>query len=288
VPRKRAIRNKYAILLRAVVVTFIAVLSAVELPKFWTEDDGFAFYAFDVGQADAFLFHLPEGENILIDAGTRQAGPGLVSRLKRLGVNKIDIAVATHPHEDHIGGMVHVLRAFPVGKFWDSGYNHGSETQRDMLAALRDKRIPYTRPKAGFKETIGGVSIEVLAPVKQIRGSESDANNNSVVLRVAYGNVSFLMTGDMEREERRSVGKFPRANVLKLAHHGSSNGSDEKMLREVSPDVVILSYGRGNSYGHPHPEVTALIRKFGPRSYATEGGEIKITTDGRSLRVRQR
>jgi competence protein ComEC len=95
------------------------------------------------------------------------------------------------------------------------------------------------------------------------------------------------MTGDMEREERRSVGKFPRANVLKLAHHGSSNGTDEKMIREVSPDAVILSYGRGNPYGHPHPAVTALIRKFGLRSYATADGEIRITTDGRALRIRQ-
>jgi competence protein ComEC len=174
-----------------------------------------------------------------------------------------------------------------VGKFWDSGYNHGSETQRDMLSVLRGKKIPFERPKAGFKETIGGASIEVIAPSKPIRGTESDANNNSLVLRVVCDNVSFLMTGDMETEERRSVGKFPRANVLKLAHHGSSNGTDEKMMREVSPDVVILSYGRGNSYGHPHPGVTALIRKFGARSYATADGEIKITTDGRSLSIRQ-
>jgi competence protein ComEC len=286
VPRKRAIRNKHAIPLWALIVLFIAILSAVELPKLRT-GGGFAFYAFDVGQADAFLFHFPKGENVLIDAGAKSSGPALVSRLKRLGVNKIDIAVATHPHEDHIGGMVHVLKAFPVGKFWDSGYNHGSETQRDMLAALRGRKIPYSRPKAGFKETIGGASIEVLAPVKQIRGTESDANNNSVVLRVVYGNVSFLMTGDMESEERRSVGKFPRAGVLKLAHHGSSNGTDEKMLREVSPDVVILSYGRGNSYGHPHREVTSLIRKYGAHSYATADGEIRITTDGRALKIRQ-
>jgi competence protein ComEC len=156
-----------------------------------------------------------------------------------------------------------------------------------MLAVLRGKKIPFERPKSGFKETIGDVNIEVLAPVKQIRGTESDANNNSIVLRIVYGDVAFLMTGDMEKAERASVGRFPRANVLKLAHHGSSNGTDEKMLREVSPDAVILSYGRGNSYGHPHSGVSALIRKFGMRSYATADGEIRITTDGRILKVRQ-
>ncbi|MDR1508209.1 MAG: MBL fold metallo-hydrolase [Synergistaceae bacterium] len=286
-PGKRVKKNKYAILLKAAVILFVAILSAIELPNLWTGDSGFAFYAFDVGQADAFLFHLPDGENILIDAGTRSAGPGLVSRLKRLGVRKIDIVVATHPHEDHIGGMAHILRAFPVGKFWDSGYNHGSDVQRDMLSVLRGRKIRFERPKAGFKETLGGAVIEVLAPVKAMRGSESDANNNSIVLRVVYGDVAFLMTGDMENAERRSVGRFPRATVLKLAHHGSANGTDEKMLKEVSPDAVILTYGRGNSYGHPHGVVVALIRKFGLRSYATADGEIKITTDGRTLKVRQ-
>jgi competence protein ComEC len=284
---KRVKKNKTAFWVRTAVFLFAALLSALELPKLWTPESGFAFYAFDVGQADAFLFHLPGGENILIDAGTRSAGPGLVSRLKRLGVDKIDIAVATHPHEDHIGGMTHVLSAFPVGKFWDSGYNHGSDVQRNMLKSLRDRKVPFERPKSGFKETLGDVTIEVLAPVKNVRGTESDANNSSIVLRVVYGDVAFLMTGDMEKAERASVGKFPRSSVLKLAHHGSSNGTDEKMLKEVSPDAVIYTYGRGNSYGHPHPEVTALVRKFGMRSYATADGEIRITTDGRVLKVRQ-
>ncbi|MDR3076903.1 MAG: MBL fold metallo-hydrolase [Synergistaceae bacterium] len=265
------------------MAVLFVLLSVFELPAL--RSGGLSFYAFDVGQADSFLFRLPDGRNILVDAGTRKSGGALVSRLRRLGVKQIDVAVATHPHEDHIGGMAGVIRAFQVKRFWDSGYSHGSEVQRTMLEAIREKQTRFERPKAGYKEEFGDVSIEVIAPVNAIRGTNSDANNNSIVLRVVYGNVAFLMTGDMETAERRSVKKFPRATVLKLAHHGSSNGTDERVLRDVSPDLVILSYGKGNSYGHPHREVTELIRKFKLRSYATADGEIKITTDGKTLKV---
>jgi competence protein ComEC len=280
---KRNKKNRGAAWITAALIFVFSILSLFELPSSWS--DGMSFYAFDVGQADAFLFHLPGGENILIDAGTRKSAPALVSRLRSLGVKKIDLIVATHPHEDHIGGMQNVIDAFPALRLWDSGYNHGSGVQRAMLQRIRDKKVRFERPKAGHAEKFGDVSIEVIAPVKEIKGSESDANNNSVVVRVVYGDVAFLMTGDMETAERRSVKKFPRATVLKLAHHGSSNGTDERILKEVSPDVVIFSYGAGNSYGHPHKEVTELIRKFKPRSYATVDGEIKITTDGRTLKV---
>jgi competence protein ComEC len=278
-------KSKNASLFTIALVVIFALLSLFELPGKW--DGGLSFYAFDVGQADAFLFHLPDGANILIDAGTRKSGPALVSRLRNLGVEKIDIAVATHPHEDHIGGMADVIKAFPIERFWDSGYNLGSDVQRSMLELLRDRKIRFERPKAGDREILGGVAIDVIAPVKLIRGSRSDANNNSIVLRLAYGNVTFLMTGDMEIAERESVKKFPRAAVLKLAHHGSSNGTDERVFREVSPDVVILTYGIGNSYGHPHRDVVDLIRRFMPRSYATAEGEIKITTDGKTLKIKQ-
>jgi competence protein ComEC len=181
--------------------------------------------------------------------------------------------------------MNDVLEAFEVGRFWDSGYNHGSWIQRSMLGTIRDKKISFERPKAGFSESIGDAVIEVIAPVEGISGTESDANNNSIVLRIVYKDVSFLMTGDMQREERKSVKKFPRATALKIAHHGSANGTDQKLLREVSPDVVIFTYGRNNSYGHPHKKVTDLVRKFGVESLTTADGEVRINTDGRTWTV---
>jgi competence protein ComEC len=254
--------------------------------RFW--DDGLSFYAFDVGQGDSFLFRFPGGENVLIDAGTRRSADRLTAKLRSLGVEKIDILVASHPHEDHIGGMVSVIDAFAIGKIWDSGYNHGSSVQRAMLERARERNIRFGRPRAGFTESLSGARIEVLAPERPISGTESDANNNSLVLRVVYGDVTFLMTGDIEEEGRALVGRFPRASVLKASHHGSRNGTDARLLREVSPDVAILSCGRGNPYGHPHRETMRLFREFGVKTYSTEGGDIKIVSDGKKYEVEAR
>jgi len=284
--RKKSPKNKNAASIKVAFIVIFVILAFFELPSFF--GGGFSFYAFDVGQADAFLFRLPGGENVLVDAGSRKSSQALVSRLRNLGVRRIDLAVATHPHEDHIGGMADVIRAFPVERFWDSGFNYGSEVQSSMLRTLRGRGAKFERPKAGHKENFGDVSIEVIAPVRDISGTESDANNNSLVLRVVYGDVAFLLTGDMEITQRASVKEFPRAAVLKLAHHGSWNGTDERILREVSPDLVILSYGDGNPYGHPHRQVLDLIDRFNLRSRATKDGEIRITTDGRTLKVKTR
>jgi competence protein ComEC len=275
--RKR-VKSKKFIVLQAALLLIAGLFFAALRPGGF--GGGLTLYAFDVGQGDSFLFHFPGGENVLIDAGTRRSADGLVAKLRALGVRKIDILVASHPHEDHIGGMVSVMDAFDVGKIWDSGYNHGSSVQRAMLERAREKGIRFGRPRAGFAERIGSARIEVIAPDAPISGTASDANNNSLVLRVVYGDVAFLMTGDIEGEGRSLVGRFPAASVLKVSHHGSRNGTDSRLLREVSPDIAILSYGRGNSYGHPHREVLSLFRKFGVKAYSTEKGDIKIVTDG--------
>jgi competence protein ComEC len=194
----------------------------------------------DVGQGDSILVQFPDGEDMLIDAGTRDAGQA---------VSKIDILCVTHPHEDHIGGMADVLANFTVEKVWDSGYVHGSKTQERLLQTIKEKGIRYGKPKAGFSQSVGTAKIDVLAPVRELSGTDSDANNNSIVFRISYGKISFLFTGDMEGDERATVGTFPKTTVLKVAHHGSRNGTDRKFLSQVKPQIAIISYAIGNSYG---------------------------------------
>jgi len=242
------------------------------------------FYAIDVGQGDSSLFIFPDGKSMLIDAGTPSSAKALVRYLKECGLRKIDVLVATHPHSDHIGGFPEVIRRFEIGEVWDSGYAHGSDLQIKFYTAIRDKKIPYGRPKRGYTREIGGALVEVLAPAREIKGTKSDANNNSIVLRIVYGDVSFLMTGDMERAERKDISPLPCATVLKAAHHGSRTGTDAQLLRETEPLVIILSYGQGNSYGHPHPEVLRLFSE-NPRvkRFDTSGGTVKLRTDGTSL-----
>lgn len=267
------------------IILLVALFSLIELPGRW--EPGLTFRALDVGQGDSFLFHLPDGENILVDAGTRKTGAELVDKLRRLGVKRIDILVATHPHEDHIGGMTAVINAFPIVKIWDSGYNHGSATQKAMLEAVKEKNIRFGKPKAGFREEIGGVAIEVLGPDAPISGSSSDANNNSLIIRVVYGDVSFLMMADVEGPGRERIKKFPGCTVLKVSHHGSHNGTDDRLMRQAAPEIAVLSYGRDNSYGHPHKKVLDLLKKYGIRTYSTVDGDVIINTDGTTYTVRQ-
>lgn len=246
------------------------------------------YYALDVGQGDCSLFVLPDGRTIVVDAGPRSNAEKTAAYIKSCGVKKIDLLVATHPHEDHIGGMTELLKRFPVKKIWDSGYNHGSKTQRDFYQAVKDRKIPFGRPKRGYSDKMGGVTVEVLAPARALSGTSSDANNNGLILLITYGDISFLMMGDSQKEEQNTVSPLPRATALKAAHHGASNGTDYAMLKTVRPEVVILSYERGNSYGHPHKEVTAAIRKAGVRRFDTADGPVKLRTDGRSITFESR
>lgn len=241
------------------------------------------YYALNVGQGDCSLFILPDGRNVVFDAGPRSNARRTVNYLKSCGVRKIDLLVATHPHEDHIGGMKELLARIPVKQIWDSGYNHGSKVQRDFYQTIKDKKIPFGRPKRGYAAKMGDVTLEVLAPAKALRGTSSDANNNGLIVLVTYGGVSFLMMGDAQKEEQETVSPLPRAAVLKAAHHGAANGTDAALLREVSPDVIVLSYERGNSYGHPHKETTAAIRKADILRFDTADGPVKLRTDGKSV-----
>ncbi len=241
----------------------------------------------DVGQGDSILVEFPNGQDMLVDAGPRSAGPDVVSYLKKRNISRINILVATHPHEDHIGGMQDVLASFPVDKVWDSGYSHGSRTQENFLQTIKDKGIRFGMPKAGFSQMVGDAQIEVLAPVRALSGTNSDANNNSVVLRISYKQTSFLLTGDMESEERSTVSSWPKTTVLKVAHHGSRNGTDKYFLSSLSPKMAIISCARGNSYGHPHASTLSALKDAGVKIYDTEDvGTVVLSSDGKNVTVK--
>lgn len=277
-------KNIKTITLLTLAVVIVASIFAAAPAVFAGEVPNLRFYAIDVGQGDSSLFIFPTGESMLVDAGPQASAKKLATYLKQCGLKKIDILVATHAHSDHIGGMSTIIEQFKIGEVWDSGYAHGSGLQIKFYKAIRDKKIPFGRVRRGYTREIGGAFIEVLGPVVELKGTASDANNNSIVLRVIYGGVSFLMTGDMELEERRTISPLPRATVLKIAHHGSRTGTDAGLLRAVSPLAVVFSYKKGNSYGHPHKEVLELLaHDWRIKRFDTANGTVKFRTDGKKL-----
>lgn len=246
----------------------------------------------DVGQGDSELIVSPDGHAMLVDAGL----PGNVDRvmeaLRSRGVTRLDVAVATHPHNDHIGSMDDIVRQVPIGQFLDSGFNYGSTAQRRLLEAIKERRVPFKLARPGQSYSLGDqVRIAALAPSDPLlTGTDSDPNNNSVVLKVTYGRVRFLLTGDMEEAERRRLydaNADLAAEVYKVAHHGSHNGTDRELLDRVRPRVALISCAIGNDYHHPHAEALEALASAQAAIYRTDlQGTITLTTDGRTWQVR--
>lgn len=234
----------------------------------------------DVGQGDSIFIESANGKTMLVDGGVKGAGQQVVSYLKELGVNKLDIVVATHPDADHIGGLIPVLQSsIDIGQFYDSGKVHTSQTFEEMLTLIDTKNIPYHVPTTGEN-----IAFDDDLTVKVLNANEHATDNNdaSIVLKMVYGNVSFLLTGDAGIAlEKDMLQNDVQATVLKAGHHGSNTSSSEKFIQAVHPEVTVLSYGEGNKYGHPHVEVVERLQAVGSKIYATaEAGTVIVSTDG--------
>ena len=244
-------------------------------------------YFLDVGQGDSSLV-LFRDKVILIDSGEVDMGGRVVSDLQKLGIDHIDLLVATHPHSDHIGGMQDVLAAFPVGKVLDSGMPHTSPLYEHFLETVDAKGIRYVVAEQG--QTIDldpSLSILVLSPPKE--RLDTDLNTNSIVLKISYGTISFLFTGDAGDSAEQALlktGYSPEAQVLKVAHHGSSDATSGAFLARVHPEVAVISVGQDNPYGHPHRETLDALQALVPAIYRTDqDGTILIRSNGASYSV---
>lgn len=268
--------------------------STIALPRDGSPSAGTVFAAsseewplvvhfFDVGQGDAILF---QGEDftILIDAG-RHDRADVVPHLMRAGVHFIDLFIGTHPHADHIGQCAAVVQRFPVGEVWLSGDVHTTLTFERCLDAILESDAGYHEPRAGEVYEIGSARIEVLHPSALTGGF----NDNSIVVRIIYGDVAFLMTGDAEALAEASMvgrGQELSAQVLKVGHHGSRTSSTEAFLRAVRPALAIYSAEKDNPYGHPHKETLRTFAALGIPLYGTDvNGTVRVGTDGREFTV---
>ncbi|MBR3994893.1 MAG: MBL fold metallo-hydrolase [Clostridia bacterium] len=231
----------------------------------------------DAGQADSTFIELGNGQTMLIDAGL--SGYDVVDYIEDLHYESIDYVVATHPHDDHIGGMATVLDSFKIGKMYMPKQAHTISAFDNMLDVIEKKSIDAYTAKAGVNITSSGIlSIDILAPFAD---NYSNLNNCSAVVRITYGKTVLLFTGDAEQViETQLLKSGIDADVLKVGHHGAGSSSAPSFIKAVSPEVAVISCGQGNSYGHPHADTLAILNEVGAKIYRTdEQGTIVVTAD---------
>jgi competence protein ComEC len=260
----------------------------------------FELTTIDVGQGDSLLTAFPSGQLMLVDAG----GIAAFGRTRRVGIDigedvvspylwtrsikHLDVVAMTHAHEDHIGGMVAILKNFRPRELWIGAAGESPGWQRVRKEAY-DLGIPVRRLQQGGPFAYSGATVQVLAPLLEYAATDTPQNNDSLVMRVQFGSTSFLLTGDMEKkieEQLYSEGMLQPSDVLKVGHHGSRTSSTADLLDAVHPAFGLISVGYENSYGHPHALTIAALQAHRVTVYRTdEQGLVRVVSDGRRIRI---
>ena len=237
----------------------------------------------DVGQGDSILIDLGTTE-VLIDAGEKS--PGVTDYLKKYVDGDLEVMVATHPHSDHIGGLLKVLDEFTVDNIWVNGDEATSKTYTDFMATANDEGAQVHEARRGDTIVAGALTFKVLNPIDPLF---DNTNDNSIVLSLSYGSIDFLFTGDAEIDAEASMisaGVLSDIDILKVGHHCSRTASSAAFLNITKPEVAVYMAGVGNTYGHPHQESLTALKNIGATIYGTDkSGTIVIRTDGTSYTI---
>lgn len=250
-----------------------------------TQPNKMLVHYIDVGQGDSILVQV-NNKNLLIDAGPVSNKDNLIYYLDSIGITSLDYIIATHPHEDHIGNMFSIINKYDVGKFYAPKVEHTTSSFEKMVESLivKDLKINVINENIDTIDLGDGTLLTVFSPINE---EYSNLNNYSPIIKIEYGNTSFMFTGDAEKEvesEVLSKNTNLKSDVLKLGHHGSSTSTSPSFFNAVNPSIAIISLGIDNKYGHPSDKTTALLENNNLLVYRTDlDGTIILSSDGTNI-----
>lgn len=284
--------------MKKIIIFLILLFSLTSCAKVNIEDDykksneleniysnNLIIHYIDVGQGDSIFIELPNHKSILIDAGEASSSEKIINYIKDLDYTKIDYVVSTHPHADHIGGLAKVIDTFDIGNIYMPKVVATSKTYENLLTTISNKNLKIKTGKAGV-EIIKEDELEavIVAPNKEKYPSY---NNYSIVVKLIYGNTSYLFTGDAEEISENEIKNNIDVDVLKVGHHGSNTSSSIEFLKRVTPEYAIISVGENNKYNHPSESTIENLKKYTNNIYRTDlNGTIILTSDGEKIEIK--
>lgn len=249
------------------------------------ENSNFEVHFIDVGQADSALIEC-DGETMMIDGGNVADSNVVAAYLKKEDVTELNYVVCSHAHEDHVGGLSGALSVTKADNIYAPKTEANTKAYKNFKKKAEEQNVEIKHPNVGDEIQLGSSTVEFLGPVDE---NGKDLNSTSIVLKITYGNTSFLFTGDAESDEEEEIlnsGADLKSTVLKVGHHGSRTSTSYPFLREVMPQYAVISVEKGNSYGHPNEETLSKLSDAGVEVYRTdESGDIVMTSDGNSINI---
>jgi competence protein ComEC len=263
--KKKNIFNIFIILL--LVITLIYLASFLLTPK----KEGILLHFFDVGQGDATLIEVPQGQKVLIDGGPNDSVISKIDKIIPFYKRKIDVVILTHPHADHVTGLIKVLENYEIGDVYLTGVIHTTPEYLQFLEKLKEKNIPSHQVVAGDTlDFSGGIKMDFLYPKNSLGGKKvENLNNSSIVARLSWGKESALFTGDLEKENQYQLfSSSIKSDLLKVPHHCSNNAINKGFLERVDPKNTVIFVGRDNKFGHPTAQCLETLKST--KAYRTD------------------
>lgn len=267
------------------LVVLLSVWAAV---AYAPSDNNLHITTLSVGQGDSILVQTPSHQNVLVDGGPDNSVLSELGEKLPFYNRTLDAVVLTHPHADHLFGLIEIVKRYQVKKIYLTGVSYTTNEYLEFLRLVKEKQIPTSAVKAGDKFNFGETDFTVLWPKEDLTEKTVDnLNDSSIVLSVGYQNFKALLLGDLETDfQDQIMANEPLAKhqLIKIAHHGSSNGYNQKLIDQIQPEVAVISVGADNKYGHPAASTISSLEKSNIKTYRTDrDGTLEIVSDGAKL-----